>query len=171
MFRPTPPPPPAAVVVTLSSLERIQSWFSRHKLLTSVVVIGCGTVAYKSYKRRLSAKKIRRAHRSSQGGRTEVVVIAGSPALPLTKALALDMERRGFIVYIVCSAAGDANMVEALSRPDIRALAIDTTNVCYPQTALALLPARLTDNSIASRSWCCHREVCRSPAGASRPSP
>ena len=58
-----------------------------------------------------------------------MVVIAGSPTLPLTKSLALDMERRGFIVYIVCNAAEDENMVHTLSRPDIRPLSIDTTDV------------------------------------------
>jgi hypothetical protein len=52
--------------------------------------------------------------------------------LPLTKSLALDMERKGFIVYIVCSASEDQNMVQSLSRPDIRPLSIDTTDVSLP---------------------------------------
>jgi hypothetical protein len=59
----------------------------------------------------------------------EVVVIAGSPSLPLTRSLSLDMERKGFIVFIVCNCVEDEMAVQNLSRPDIRALSIDTTDV------------------------------------------
>lgn len=58
-----------------------------------------------------------------------MVVIAGLATLPLTKSLALDMERRGFIVYVVCNAVEDEDTVSALARPDIRPLTVDTTDV------------------------------------------
>ena len=61
-------------------------------------------------------------------------MIAGSPSLPLTKSLALDMERKGFIVYVVCSATEDQTLVQSLSRPDIRPLSIDTTDVSAAST-------------------------------------
>lgn len=101
----------------------------KHKIITGVLVLTCGTVVYKGYQRSRSLRKTRRAKRARNGGRTEVVVIAGSAALPLTKSLALDMERRGFIVYVVCNAAEDESTVLALARPDIRPLTIDTTDV------------------------------------------
>lgn len=59
----------------------------------------------------------------------DVVVIAGSPALPLTRSLALDLERKGFVVYVVCGSHEDELMVQKLSRPDIKPFALDITNV------------------------------------------
>lgn len=59
----------------------------------------------------------------------EVVVIAGSPALPLTRSLSLDLERKGFIVFVVSNSHEEEIMVQNLSRPDIRPLSIDITNV------------------------------------------
>jgi NAD(P)-dependent dehydrogenase (short-subunit alcohol dehydrogenase family) len=128
VIKPPPPPKPTVAVATASRLEQVQGWISRHKILTSVIVLACGVVIYKGYRTHRSARKIRRAKKARNGGRTEVVVIAGSPTLPLTKSLALDMERRGFIVFVVCNAAEDESMVSALSRPDIRPLSIDTTD-------------------------------------------
>lgn len=130
-IRPIPPPPAPISALALSRLERIQDWVVKHKIVTGVIVVAFGTVAYKGYRASRLCKKTRRAKRARNGGRTEVVVIAGSPTLPLTKSLALDMERRGFIVYIVCNAAEDENMVHTLSRPDIRPLSIDTTDVSF----------------------------------------
>lgn len=64
----------------------------------------------------------------------DVVVIAGSPALPLTRSLSLDLERKGFIVYIVCASHEDEIMVQKLARQDIQPLTIDITDVGYPST-------------------------------------
>lgn len=138
-IKPPPPPKPFVAVIATSRLERVQDWVGRNKILTGVIVLACGTAIYKGYQSTRSARKIRRAKKARNGGRTEVVVIAGSPTLPLTKSLALDLERRGFIVFIVCNAVEDESMVSALSRPDIRPLSIDTTDVCtwtYPRVTL-----------------------------------
>ena len=97
--------------------------------MTGLIIVGCGYVVYTGYRRSQYLRKTRRAKRARNGGRTEVVVVAGSPTLPLTKSLSLDMERRGFVVYVVCNAAEDESMVYAYARPDIRPLSIDTTNV------------------------------------------
>ncbi|KFH46420.1 hypothetical protein ACRE_026880 [Hapsidospora chrysogenum ATCC 11550] len=126
--RSRPPPKPPVAVVAASRLEQVQDWVARHKILTGVIVLACGTLVYKGYRRSLSLRKTRRAKKARNGGRTEVVVLAGSASLPLTKSLALDMERRGFIVYVVCNAAEDESTVSALARQDIRPLTIDTTN-------------------------------------------
>ncbi|KAJ4271359.1 hypothetical protein NW762_000061 [Fusarium torreyae] len=126
--RPKAPVKEAAAIVTLSRFEKLQDWIARHKILTGIVIITCGTVAYKGYRASHLCRKVRRAKRARNGGRTEVVVIAGSPTLPLTRSLSLDMERRGFIVFIVCNAAEDESMVHAMKRPDVRPLSIDTTD-------------------------------------------
>ncbi len=65
-------------------------------------------------------------------------MIAGSPTLPLTRSLALDLERKGFVVYIVSNSVEDEVMVQALSRPDIRPLTIDITDVSF--LSLSTLP-------------------------------
>lgn len=117
----------------LSTLEKLQGWFARNKYLIGAAVVITGTVAYKGYQQNKYVRKVRRAKRSKNGGRSEVIVIAGSPRLPLTKTLALDMERRGFIVFIVCNAVEDEAAVKSLSRADILPLTIDTTNVSFSQ--------------------------------------
>ncbi|KJK79591.1 hypothetical protein H634G_05183 [Metarhizium anisopliae BRIP 53293] len=134
--KPNPPLKPAVAVVSMTRFEKVQGWVSRHKILAAVIVFTCGTMIFKGYQTSRSMRKSRRAKRARNGGRTEVVVIAGSPTLPLTKSLSLDMERRGFIVYIVCNAAEDESMVHALSRPDIRPLGLDTTDP--PQAGAAI---------------------------------
>ncbi|KAF9876739.1 hypothetical protein CkaCkLH20_05585 [Colletotrichum karsti] len=127
--RPSPPARHIPIeVIAVSRYERISDWVSRNKILTGAMVAVVGVVAYRQYKSSRFCRKTRRAKRARNGGRLEVVVIAGSPALPLTRSLALDFERRGFIVYIVCSAEEDERMVLSLKRPDILPMGIDTTD-------------------------------------------
>ncbi|KAK4129225.1 DUF1776-domain-containing protein [Parathielavia appendiculata] len=127
-FRPRPPPPPAIITVPTSALERVQNWLSRHKILVSFIVVTTGVVAYRTYRSTARWRKTRRARRARSGGRMDVVVIAGSPALPLTRSLSLDLERKGFIVFIVSNSHEDEVMVQNLARPDIRPLSIDITD-------------------------------------------
>ncbi|KAF4589445.1 DUF1776-domain-containing protein [Ophiocordyceps camponoti-floridani] len=133
-IRPDPVPRPstsaAAAAAASSRLEVAQRWVARHKFITGLILVVCGSVAYTGYQRscRRWPRKARRAKRARNGGRVDVVVVAGSPTLPLTKSLSLDLERRGFVVFVVCNAAEDENMVHAFSRPDIRPLTIDTTD-------------------------------------------
>ncbi|KAG5984909.1 hypothetical protein E4U55_002665 [Claviceps digitariae] len=134
--KPSPPAQPAVAMVSMTGLERVQDWLGRHKILTGIIVVTCGTVIFKGYRTTRSMRKTTRARRARNGGRTEVVVIAGSPTLPLTKSLSLDMERRGFIVYIVCNAKEEQDLVHALSRADIKPLSLDTTDP--PQAGAAI---------------------------------
>lgn len=133
MIRPQkPPPPPKAVALPSSTYERVQDWVSRHKVLTGLIVLTTGTVLYRSYKKSRYCRRTRRAKRAKYGRRVEVVVIAGSPTLPLTRSLSLDMERRGFIVFVVCGGVEDEILVQNLSRHDIRPLTVDITDVSTP---------------------------------------
>lgn len=101
----------------------------RHKIVSSVLVVAVSYAAYRAVRKTKLLRKSRRAKRARNGGRLEVVVIAGSPSLPLTKSLALDMERRGFIVYVVCGTIEEEVMVQNLARPDVKPLNIDITDV------------------------------------------
>ncbi len=51
--------------------------------------------------------KTQKARCARSKGRIEVVVIAGSPMLPLTRSLALDLERKVFVVYVVSNEVED----------------------------------------------------------------
>ena len=107
----------------------MQRWVVRHKIVTGIVVVSIGYVSYRIVAKGRLLRKTRRAKRARNGGRLEVVVVAGSPTLPLTKSLSLDLERRGFIVYVVCSTMDDELIVQNFSRPDIKPLNIDITDV------------------------------------------
>ncbi|KAK3328924.1 hypothetical protein B0H66DRAFT_506930 [Apodospora peruviana] len=127
-IRPRPPPPAPALTLPTSAYDSIQNWISRHKIVTGVIVLAAGTILYRTYRSSARSRKTRRARRAGSGGRLDVVVIAGSPALPLTRSLSLDLERKGFIVFIVSNSPEDEIMIHNLSRPDIRSLTIDTTD-------------------------------------------
>lgn len=129
-MRPPPPPPPRVAVVPMSACERVQEWAARHKLLAAAVVLGAGYCTYHQFVRSSRwSRRTGRARRARNGARLEVVVVAGSPALPLTKSLSLHLERRGFVVYVVCGSIEEEVLVQNLSRPDIKALSIDITDV------------------------------------------
>lgn len=74
-------------------------------------------------------RKKRRAKKAGNGARLEVVVVAGSPSEPITRSVSLDLERRGFIVYIVCNTIEEEVLVQNESRPDVKPLMIDIIDV------------------------------------------
>ncbi|KAF3342522.1 hypothetical protein VD0001_g1790 [Verticillium dahliae] len=127
--RPTPVSRSVPIeIIAVTRYEQVRDWISRNKLVTGAAVAVFGVVVYKTYRSSSLYRKTRRAKRARNGGRLEVVVIAGSPTLPLTRSLSLDMERRGFIVFVVCNAVEDESMVHNMSRPDIKPLTIDATD-------------------------------------------
>ena len=89
----------------------------------------------------------RRAKRASGGGKMEVIVLAGSPYSQLASNLALDLDRRGFIVYMVISSRAEEEAVKGFQGKDIHALHIDMTSVSRvaisQRTVLISLPAEL----------------------------
>lgn len=54
-------------------------------------------------------------------------VVAGSPHEPMTRSIAHDLERRGYIVYITVSSSDEERIVQSENRADIHALWIDLT--------------------------------------------
>lgn len=56
-------------------------------------------------------------------------VVAGSPHEPMTRAIAADLERRGYIVYVTVSSADEEHLVQSEHRADIKALWLDLTTV------------------------------------------
>lgn len=119
---PAPPPPPPKA---LGLLARTQSWVSKHRAITAAVVafISTGAIVY-SYQRS-ARRRHRRAVRAPNGARKEVVVVAGPISSPYTKSIALDLERRGFIVYVVVHSVEEEQEVHNESRTDIRPLNLE----------------------------------------------
>ena len=107
-------PPVEAIVPKRGCFERTADWVSKHRVLTAALItfIGTGTVLL-YYQRRTRGKK-RRAKKWN-GARKEVVVIAGPPGSAMTKSLWLDLEKRGFIVYVLVHTLEEEDMVKAES--------------------------------------------------------
>lgn len=131
-IKPKPPPVPQPVpfvAMPLGYFEATRVWVSEHRAWTAAVVAFVGTGAFIVWRRRRNDRVKRRASRAKNGSRTEVVVLAGSPRSPLTRSLSLDLERRGFIVYIPVSTLSEEQIVQSESRADIRPLNIDITSL------------------------------------------
>jgi len=112
----------------LGCFEASRVWVSEHRAITAAVVAFVGTGAFIIWRRRRSDRVKRRAKRARNGARTEVVVLAGSPHSPMARSLSLDLERRGFIVYIPVNSLLEEQLVRAESRADIKPLSLDVTS-------------------------------------------
>lgn len=113
-------------------LERVQIWVSRNRAITAAIIAFVGTGAVVMYQQKKSYTRKRRARRASNGARREVIVIAGPPSSPITKSLSLDLERRGFIVYVVVNSPEEEQIVQNESRVDVRPLLLDIVDVRPP---------------------------------------
>ena len=133
--------------------------------MTTVIVIAAGGLTYHIIKRKSNRKK-RRAKRAPNGARVEVVVVAGSPSEPITRSISLDLERRGFIVYIVCNTIEEEVLVQNESRPDIKPLMIDIVDV-RPSPSLHLL----SDKVLARKRPSIHPPLYSLPASTARRGP
>jgi hypothetical protein len=65
-----------------------------------------------------------------------MIVVAGSPHEPMTRAIAMDLERRGYIVYVTVSSADEEHIVQSENRVDIKPLWLDLTTVSFYPEAL-----------------------------------
>ncbi|EPS29647.1 hypothetical protein PDE_04597 [Penicillium oxalicum 114-2] len=107
--------------------DRIQDWVARHRALTSALVAFVGTGCVLLYGSKKLNGKRRKARRAGNGSRKEIVVVSGSPHEPMTRAIAADLERRGYIVYVTVSSADEEAIVQSEHRADIKALWLDLT--------------------------------------------
>jgi hypothetical protein len=120
-FVPPPPPPPP------TTLQLAQRWVSKNRALSAAIIafIVTGSVSAVIYAQNRDTKRKRRARKSRSGARTDVVVVAGTVANPLTSAVYLDLERRGFVVYVVSHGADDERYIRSQSRADLIPLSFD----------------------------------------------
>ncbi|MCJ1310933.1 hypothetical protein MMC25_004601 [Agyrium rufum] len=121
IYEPPPPPPPTL-------LQKCERWASSNSALVAACVAFVGTGAFVLMRRRRYYSAKRRARRVAGGTRVEVVMLIGSPYSPLTISVALDLERRGFIVFIPVTTKSEEDSVKGQLRADIRPIRLDITN-------------------------------------------
>ncbi|KAK2740970.1 hypothetical protein FQN55_008525 [Onygenales sp. PD_40] len=130
---------PASSLPPHSALDRVQSWISRNRAWAAAIVAFAGTGALLIYgSKKLNTKK-RKARRAGNGARKEIVVIAGSPHEAMTRSVACDLERRGYIVFVTVSSSEEENLVRSEGREDIRPLWLDLTTT--PSTPSDIHPS------------------------------
>ncbi|KAJ5761099.1 hypothetical protein N7520_008255 [Penicillium odoratum] len=107
--------------------DRVQDWMIRNRAWTAAILAFVGTGCILLYGSKKLNGKRRKARKAGNGSRKEIVVIAGSPHEPMTRAIAADLERRGYIVYVTVSSADEEHIVQSEKRADIKALWLDLT--------------------------------------------
>lgn len=94
----------------LALIQGSDKWsgqMERHKYEIAAfgMILGLGVVGCYQYRMRTdpgprAAKKRRRVPKLANGARKDVVLVVGLPTEPFTRLMALDFEKRGFIVYL-----------------------------------------------------------------------
>ena len=118
-------------------LQRMGMWIDRNRALTAAIVAFVGTGTFLVWRHKRLQRQKRRARRALNGAKTELVVLAGSPHSPITKSLALDLERKGFLVYIPVGTLEEEAAISDLRAPDVHALNFDVTSVGTPYSIAA----------------------------------
>ncbi|RMZ84921.1 hypothetical protein DV738_g29, partial [Chaetothyriales sp. CBS 135597] len=128
------PAPPQSV------FEKTTAWVVRNQTAIAVVVAFAGTTAYLVHRKKKAHVRKRRAKKQPNGAKKEIVVLACSTFQdPLTRSLALDLERRGYVVYVTVSSAEEDALVQQEGKIDLRPLWIDLTST-VPNPAVDIHP-------------------------------
>ncbi|KAL2821725.1 hypothetical protein BDW59DRAFT_149929 [Aspergillus cavernicola] len=112
-----------------SLYDRVYSWAARNRAWSAAILAFVGTTGVLYFGSKKLRAKRRKARRAANGGRKEIIVIAGSPHEPMTRSIAADLDRRGYIVYITVSSAEEEHLARAENRSDIRPLWLDLTTL------------------------------------------
>lgn len=108
-----------------SLLAKVATNILNHKKIYSgLFTVGIGIGSYYCFERQQASKaKVgtrgcktvqpkRRVPKLANGARRDVILIVGSPTEPLTRLIALDFEKRGFIVYLTILDEKDFKYIE-----------------------------------------------------------
>jgi hypothetical protein len=129
-----PPPPPQGL------LEKTTAWISRNRTMIAVCVAFAGTTIYLIHRRKKAHARKRRARKLPNGAKKEIVILACSTFHDaLTRSLALDLERRGYVVYVTVSSTEEDSLVQQEAKQDLRPLWIDLTST-VPNPAFDVHP-------------------------------
>lgn len=132
-FARTPPPPQGII-------ERTTVWISKNRTAIAVVLAFTGTSIYLIHRRKKAHARKRRARKLPNGAKKEIVVLACSTFHDaLTRSLALDLERRGYVVYVTVSSTDEDSLIQQEAKADLRPLWIDLTST-VPNPAVDVHP-------------------------------
>ncbi len=142
-----------------TTYQAVERWISSHRALSAAAVafVVTGSVGAFVYVQSRQNKRKRRARRAASGARTDVVVVAGAVADPMTSALYLDLERRGFVVYAVASTSDDERYIRSQSRVDLLPLHLDFLDPFTAQQQMARFQDLLAREHQASEGLEPHR--------------
>ena len=128
------PPPPQGIY------EKTVTWISRNRTTIVAVTVFAGTTAYLVQRKKKAQSKKRRAKKLPNGAKKEIVILA-CPTFhdPLTKSLAVDLERRGYVVYVTVSSTEEDSLVQQEAKADLRPLWMDLTST-VPNPAVDIHP-------------------------------
>jgi hypothetical protein len=134
--------PPPVTIVHKGFFERSQDWMLRHRALTAATLAFLGTGAigtFLFYSHHLSRRRIRKAKKSKNGARKEAVVVAGNPTTPMIRSIVNDLDKRGFVVYVIVTSLEEKLAVEREGKPDVMPLSLELSDVRKPVLSLPLL--------------------------------
>lgn len=94
---------------------------------------------------KIQKSKKRRARRTNNGARKDVIVVAGEVGSLLVRSMVSDLEKRGFIVYVIVKSIEEEDAIreEAEGKADVRPFLIDVNEV-RPERMHTYMP-RLND--------------------------
>jgi hypothetical protein len=94
-----------------------------------VAFVGTGGVLV--WRQKVEKGRRRRAKRAGNGARKEVVVVAGEVGSLLLRSLVGDLEKRGFVVYVVVKTVDEEDVIreEAKGKSDVRPFLVDVNEV------------------------------------------
>lgn len=113
----------------VSYLQHTQRWIDRNRAVTAAIIAFAGTSAFIVWRRRKLNKRKRKARRGALGAKVEAIVLAGPPESQLTRSLASDLEKRGFLVYIPTETLAGEQIVAAEGKHDIMPMHLDLSSV------------------------------------------
>ncbi|KIX01758.1 uncharacterized protein Z518_09485 [Rhinocladiella mackenziei CBS 650.93] len=129
-----PPPPPQGF------LEKSTAWISKNRTAIAIVVAFAGTSIYLVHRRKKAHARKRRAKKLPNGAKKEIVILACSTFHDaLTRSLAIDLERRGYVVYVTVSSTEEDSLIQQEAKADLRPLWIDLTST-VPNPAIDVHP-------------------------------
>ncbi|KAL9105317.1 MAG: hypothetical protein Q9227_009484 [Pyrenula ochraceoflavens] len=126
--RRTPPAPQTL-------LGKACTWISENRTTVACAVAFTGTTIFLIHRRRKYHSRRRRAKKNRDGSKKEVVILATNYHDPISSSVALDLERRGYIVYVTVSSQSEEKALQAEKNIDLQPLWLDlTSSVPSPST-------------------------------------
>lgn len=109
--------------------EKSIDWASDNRTSIAVVVAFASTTYYMVHRAQRAHARKRRAKKLPNGAKKEIIVLV-CPSFhdPLTRSLALDLERRGYVVYVTVSSTEEDSLIQQESKADLRPLWMDLTS-------------------------------------------